>query len=395
MFLTGQVDLIVAAQRIATGLDSASLLAIPFFLLAGNLMNMTGITNKIFNLASILVGHIRGGLGHVNVVGSMIFAGMSGSAVADAAGLGAIEMKAMVDEGFDLDFSAAITAASSTIAPIIPPSISGTIYALAAGVSIGGVFLAGVLPGILMGITMMVMVYFISKKRDYPVRPRGTMRQFFKALIEALPALMAPLLMLGGILAGVFTATEAGVVGSLYALILGFVNKELKLRDLPGVLLDTLKTAGDTLFIIGVTALIGWILTLEQVPMRMSQWIATIAPTPGLFLLLLNLILLLLGCFMASSPVIVMCTPIVLPVALMMGIDPIHLGIIIVLNLMIGLITPPVGVCLYAVSAVAKMPVMRVAKAVIPFYVPLLICLLITTYWPDFVLFLPRLFGLA
>ena len=395
LLLTGQIDLIIAAQRVVTGLDSFALLAIPFFMMAGNLMNRTGITDKIFNLARVCVGHIPGGLGHVNVLASMIFAGMSGSAVADAAGLGAIEIKAMTEDGYDMEFSAAITAASSTIGPVIPPSISFIVYGLAAGVSIGGLFVAGLLPGILMGISLMIMVFIISKKKKYPVYPRATLRDFLKAFKEALPALMAPILIVGGILTGIFTATEAGVFGCLYALLLGLYNKELKIKELPQILLDTALTAGNTLFIIAITGFFGWILTMEQVPLHLAEWMTAIAPKPGLFLLLLNLVLLLLGCFMASQPVIIMCTPIILPTALMMGISPIHLGVIMVLNLMIGLITPPVGVCLYAVSDVSGLPIMKLAKAVAPFYLPLLIALLIITYFPDLVLFLPRLFGYA
>ncbi|HBG15252.1 MAG TPA: hypothetical protein DDW93_00600, partial [Firmicutes bacterium] len=248
LLLTGQIDLIIAAQRVVTGLDSFALLAIPFFMMAGNLMNRTGITDKIFNLARVCVGHIPGGLGHVNVLASMIFAGMSGSAVADAAGLGAIEIKAMTEDGYDMEFSAAITAASSTIGPVIPPSISFIVYGLAAGVSIGGLFVAGLLPGILMGISLMIMVFIISKKKKYPVYPRATLRDLLKAFKEALPALMAPILIVGGILTGIFTATEAGVFGCLYALLLGLYNKELKIKELPQILLDTALTAGNTLF---------------------------------------------------------------------------------------------------------------------------------------------------
>jgi len=392
---TGQLDLVIAAQRVSTGLDSFSLLAIPFFMLAGNLMNRTGITDKIFTLARVFVGHIPGGLGHVNVLASMIFAGMSGSAVADAGGLGAIEIKAMTDDGYDREFSAGITAASSTIGPVIPPSISFVVYGLASGVSIGALFLAGLLPGILMGLTLMIMVFIISKKNNYPIYKRASFQDFYKAFIPALPALMAPLLIVGGIVTGVFTATEAGVFGCMYALVLGLWNKELKLKDLPEILIDTLQTSGNTLFIIAVTGLIGWILTMEQIPLQLAGWMSEVAPTTGVFLLMLNVVLLLLGCFMASQPVIIMCTPIILPAALMMGVSPIHLGVVMVLNLMVGLITPPVGVCLYAVSDVSGLSIMKIAKAVLPFYFPLLIALLVITYWSEFVMFLPRLFGFA
>lgn len=391
----GQIDLIIVAQRVATGLDSFSLLAIPFFMLAGSLMNMTSITQKIFNWAKSLVGHITGGMGHVNVLASMAFAGMSGSAVADAAGLGPIEIKAMTENGYDLDFSAAVTAASATIGPVIPPSISFIVYGLAAGVSIGSLFLAGWLPGILMGISLMVMVYFMSKKRKYPTHPRATLREVLIAFKEGFWALLAPLIIVGGIAGGIFTATEAGVFSCVYAIVLGFFNKELKVKEVPKVLFDTAMSAGNTLFIIGVSGFFGWILTMERVPILLAEWMTTVAPTPGLFLLAVVILLLILGCFMASQPVIIMCTPILLPAAKMMGIHPIHFGVVMVLSIMIGLITPPVGVVLYAVCDISGLTITRLSKAVTYFYISLAITLLIVTFWPDFCLFLPRLFGFA
>jgi tripartite ATP-independent transporter DctM subunit len=393
LFITGKVDTIIAAQRSATGLDSFPLLAIPFFMLAGNLMNKTGVTARIFNLARALVGHIPGALGHVNVLASMIFAGMSGSAVADAAGLGAIEIKAMTEDGYDKDFSAAITAASATIGPIIPPSISFVVYGLVAGVSIGGMFLGGFIPGCLMGLALMITVFVISRKKGYKIHQRPPLRETFRMFIAALPALLVPVLIVGGILGGIFTPTEAGAFAVLYTLIIGMVYKEIRLVNVPHVLLETALTAGNTLFIIAITGFISWILTLEQVPILMAEWITKIAPHPTVFLLLLNLILLFLGCFLAAQPVIIMFTPIILPVAKLMGISPIHLGVVMVLNLMIGLITPPVGLCLYIVSDISELPVLRVVKALIPFMIPLICVLLLITYFPGLVLFLPKLFG--
>ncbi len=395
LVLSASIDPLIAAQRVATGIDSFSLLAIPFFMLAGNMMNRTGITNRIFTLARVMVGHIPGSLGHVNVLSSMIFAGMSGSAVADAAGLGVIEIKAMTEDGYDKDFSAAITAASSTIGPIIPPSISFVVYGLVAGVSIGGLFLAGFLPGLLMGLSLMIAVFVISVRRKYPVSKRSGIGLIARTFVQALPALMAPVLIVGGILLGIFTPTEAGAFAVLYTFIIGLLYKELRLKDLPDIVYDTALTAGNTLFIIAVTGFISWLLSMKQVPMLLAQWMTEVAPSSFLFLLLLNVILLVLGCFMASQPVIIMLTPIILPAALVMGIDPLHLGVVMVLNLMIGLITPPVGLCLYIVSDIAELPVMKVVRALVPFLIPLLVVLLLITYFPGIPLFLPRLFGFA
>jgi tripartite ATP-independent transporter DctM subunit len=393
LVISGNVDTIIAAQRVATGLDSFPLLAIPFYMLAGSLMNTTGITTRIFNLARVIVGHIPGGLGHVNVLASMIFAGMSGSAVADAAGLGVIEIKAMTEDGYDKEFSAAITAASSTIGPIIPPSISMVIYGLVAGVSIGGLFLAGFIPGFLMGIFLMLAVYIISKKRKFKVRERASLKEFIKVLKESILALVTPILIVGGILGGIFTPTEAGAFAVLYTLFIGFIYKEIKISKLYKVILDTAISSGNTLFIIAVTSFIGWILTMEQVPILIAEWIMKLSLNKNLFLLFLNLVLLILGCFMASQPIIIMLTPIILPTTKILGIDPIHLGVVMVLNLMIGLLTPPVGLVLYIVSDIANISIQKLLKSLLPFLIALLAVLFLITFIPEIVLFLPKYFG--
>lgn len=393
LFFTGKVDTIIAAQRVATGLDSFPLLAIPFFMLAGSLMNTTGITTRIFNLAKVLVGHIPGGLGHVNIIASMIFAGMSGSAVADAAGLGVIEIKAMTEDGYDKGFSAAITAASSTIGPIIPPSISMVIYGLVAGVSIGGLFLAGFIPGILMGTSLMISVYLISIKRKYKTTKRPSYNELIQVTKKSIFALLTPILIVGGILLGIFTPTEAGAFAVFYTLIIGLIYKEMKLNQIYEVILDTALSSANTLFIIAITSFIGWILTMEQIPILISEYVLKISPNKYIFLFFLNIILLILGCFMAAQPIIIMLTPIILPSAKMLSIDPIHLGVVMVLNLMIGLLTPPVGLCLYIVSDIAKISIQQLLKELIPFMIPLLIVLFLITFIPDIVLFLPRIFG--
>ena len=390
------MDPLIAAQRVATGIDSFPLLAIPFFMLAAELMNFAGITDRIFRLAKSMVGAISGGLAYVNVLASMLFAGMSGSAVADAGGLGRIEIKAMKDDGYEVDFAAALTAASSTIGPIIPPSISFVIYGLTAGVSIGGLFAAGLLPGLMMGGALMALIAFYSKKRKYGRTQRFSWRELKDALAHAFLALMTPVIIVGGILGGIFTPTEAGAFAVLYAFILGkFIYRTLHWRDIPELIFSTALSAANVLFIIAASALIGWILTAEQVPIKLAELIVEYSASPWVLLLLINLLLFALGCFMAAAPVIIMLTPILLPVTSLMGIDPMHLGVVMVLNLMIGLITPPVGLCLFVVADVAELPVMRVVKSLIPFFIPLLIVLLLITYIPSLVLFLPGLLGYA
>jgi tripartite ATP-independent transporter DctM subunit len=394
LFITGRVDPIIAAQRVVTGIDSFAFMAIPFFLLAAELMNRTGITDRIFRLANCLVGGIRGGLGHVNVLASMLFASMSGSAVADAMGLGRIEIRAMTAAGYDRAFAAAITAASTTIAPILPPSISLVIFGVAAGVSIGGLFLAGILPGILMGLMLMVVVYIYARKHHHGTDHVNQPGELRRAFLGAILPLLTPVIIVGGIWSGFFTPSEAGAFAVLYALFLGVVvYRTIRPREIAAVLYDSALSASNILFIIAVSALISWLLTMEQVPLHLAATIVDWSPAPWVFLLLLNVVLLALGCFMASAPVIIMLTPIILPVAMAMDINPIHLGVVMVLNLMIGLITPPVGLCLFAVSEVAGISPLRLLRALMPFFLPLLAALLLITLIPEISLALPRAFG--
>ncbi len=393
---TGIVDPFIAAQRVATGIDSFPLLAIPFFMLAAELMNCAGITDRMFRLAKCIVGAVPGGLAHVNVLASMLFAGMSGSAVADAAGLGRIEIKAMKEDGYDVEFAAAVTAASSTIGPIIPPSISFVIFGLTAGTSIGGLFLGGFIPGMLMGVSLMILIHIISISRGYGKGSPFKFSEFAVALKEAILPLMTPILIVGGIVGGIFTPTEAGAFAILYAFILGkFVYRKIDWEDIPEIIFSTAMSAGNVLFIIATSSLLAWILTMQQVPQHLATLVVEWAPEPWKFLMLVNLLLLILGCFMAAAPVIIMLIPVLLPVATIMGIHPIHLGVVMVLNLMVGLITPPVGLCLFVVSDIAQIPVMRVMRALIPFFIPLLAVLLLITFWADLVMFLPRYLGFA
>ena len=394
VFLVMGMDPLIAAQRVATGIDSFPLLAIPFFMLAAELMNFAGITDRIFRLAKSMVGPISGGLAHVNVLASMLFAGMSGSAVADAGGLGKIEIKAMKDDGYDVDFSAAVTAASATIGPIIPPSISFVIYGLTASVSIGGLFAGGFIPGALMGVSMMVLIGFYARSRRYGSAQPFSLKEFVAAFGDSILALMTPVIIVGGILGGIFTPTEAGAFAVLYAFILGkFVYRTLAWKDVPTLVFETALTSANILIIIAASALVGWILTAEQVPIHLAEAIVGFSSSPWVFLLLINILFLVLGCFMPSAPVIIMLSPILLPTAVVMGIDPIHFGVVMVLNLMIGLITPPVGLCLFVVADIAELPLARLIRAILPFFVPLLIVLALTTYVPQLVMYLPHVLG--
>ena len=385
------IPVITMAQKMISGIDTYALLAVPFFILAGNLMNTGGVTRRLFRFASSLVGFIPGGLGHANVLASMIFAGMSGAAIADAGGLGTIEIKAMQDEGFDTKFSAAVTAASSTIGPIIPPSIPMVIYASIANVSVGKLFLAGAVPGILMGIVLMLMIYIISRRRKYPVHARFNLKEAANSFIDGFLPLMTPAIILGGILGGIFSPTEAAIVASSYALILGMVvYREITFRDLLHVTLETVKTTSMVIYIISAAAIYGFLLGREQVPQSVAQFLFTISSNPYMIMLIIIIFLLIIGCFMETTAAIILLTPILVPPVMQLGIDPVHFGLVMVLTLMIGLITPPVGVVLYITSSIAKISFEDCTKATAPFIIPLVIVLLLSAYIPDLVMFLPN-----
>jgi len=383
----------VVAQRMYASTTSFTLLAIPFFILAGNLMNTGGMTQRIFDFAHALVGHVKGGLGQVNIVGSMIFAGMSGSALADAMGLGAIEIKAMTDAGYEKRFSAAVSAASSTIGPVIPPSIPLVIFGSMAGVSVGALFLGGIIPGLLMGGAMMVTVAIIARRRNYPSEPRSTLRNALKRLGNGLPALATPAIIMGGILTGWFTPTEASVVACAYALFLGMVvYRELKLKDLPRILLETADQTAQVMFIVAAAGLFGWVLTYLRVPDALIAGLTAFSDNKWVVLTIINLILLALGCFMEGIAIMLLTIPIFLPIILKVGIDPVHFGVVMTLNLMIGLLTPPVGMVLYAMSSVAKVSIVELTRELVPFIISIFVALVLITYVPGFVTWLPRLF---
>ena len=385
------IPAITIAQKMISGIDTFALLAVPFFILAGNLMNIGGVTRRLFRFASAIVGFIPGGLGHANVLASMIFAGMSGAAIADAGGLGTIEIKAMQDEGFDTEFSAAVTAASSTIGPIIPPSIPMVIYASIANVSVGKLFLAGAVPGIAMGIALMIMVYFIAKRRNYPVHSTFDLREIYNSFIDGLLPLLTPVIILGGILGGIFSPTEAAIIASAYALFLGMVvYKEINPKELFQVILDTVKTTSMVIFIISAAAIYGFLLGREQVPQGLAKLLFDISKNPHVIMLIIIIFLLIIGCFMETTAALVLLTPILVPPVSQLGIDPVHFGLVMVLTLMIGLITPPVGVVLYITSNIAKISFESCTKATAPFLIPLILVLLLMAFVPDLVMFLPN-----
>lgn len=382
----------IIAQRMVYGVNSFPLLAIPFFILAGKIMNSGGITDRIFLFATRLVGHMRGGLGQVNIAASLIFSGMSGSAVADAIGIGQVEIRAMREAGYPDDFSVGVTAASATIGPIIPPSIPLIVYAVMANTSATALLIAGVLPGILMGALMMVVVAIQARRLNIRTEAWEGMRALLSSFLFAIPPLITPVIIIGGMWTGVFTPTEAAAVAALYALIIAMiVYREMSFRQFFQVLRETMHETAIILIIVAAAALYAWLLVFTQIPQELVALVNDLNLGPFMFLLLINVFLLVIGLFMETNAAITIFTPMLLPPALALGIDPVHFGIIMVLNLMIGLLTPPVGMVLFAVAKVADVPINKAIVALGPFYIPLFISLLLVTYIPEISLFLPDL----
>jgi tripartite ATP-independent transporter DctM subunit len=374
------------------GVDSFPLLAIPFFILAGNLMNTAGITSRIFDFAKAAVGWMRGGLGHVNIGASVIFAGMSGAAVADAGGLGTIEIKAMRDAGYDLDFSVGVTAASSTIGPIIPPSLPMVIYGVVASASIGQLFAAGFIPGLLMALALMAMVAWYARRRNYPRDAAFSIAGLGAAFGRAFLSLMTPVIIIGGILTGAFTPTEAAIAAVAYAMILGlFVYRTLTWRRMLRVSMDTIETTAVILLIVAAASIFAWILTSNRVTEQFAAVVLGLTDSRVLILLMITVLLLIVGCFMETIAAITILVPVLLPVVTKIGIDPVHFGVIMVLNLMIGLLTPPVGMVLYVLARVARIPFERCVAATAPFLIPLVLVLLLVTFVPQVTMWLPTL----
>ena len=426
----------VVIHRMVSGIDSFPLLAVPFFILAGNLMNNAGITNRIYNYALGLVGWMKGGLGHVNVVGSVVFAGMSGTAIADAAGLGTIEIKAMTDHGYSKEFAVGVTAASATLGPIIPPSLPFVIYGMMANVSVGALFLAGILPGVLMAILMMLTVAFYAHKNGWGADVKFEWPRVIKALVEtavviawplllwvlitkfdfpprttvfaglialfvgdkffawqAVLPIMTPVLLIGGMTTGIFTPTEGAIAACVWAMVLGFFwYKTLSFKMFVKVSLDTVETTATVLFIVAAASIFGWMLTATGITAAIGQWVLGFTQNPMVFLLIANLLMLFVGCFLEPTAAITILVPILVPICQKLGIDLVHFGLVMVLNLMIGLLHPPMGMVLFVLARVAKLSVERTTMAILPWLVPLIGSLVVITYFPALVLWLPKMF---
>jgi len=396
MFLlwTG-IPLSVAGQAMIGGVSNSTLLAVPLFILAGELMNTGGITQRLFAFSSAVMGHVRGGLGHVNVIASIIFAGISGSSSADAAGLGRVEIEAMRKAGYRKEFAAAITAASSTIGPIIPPSIHLVLYGAIAEVGVDYLFLAGVIPGLVMGICLMAGIYIqvVTGREACPTHPWVGAKRLIGSFWEAILPITAPLVIVGGILSGYFTPTEAGVVAVFYVVLVGLLIGELQLDGMIGALSRTVRSSAVVLLILATAQAFAWGLTIERVPEAIATGLLGVSESQVIALAIILVLLIVIGLFESASANLVIITPILMPVAMTLGIDPVHLGIIIVLALTIGVITPPVGMSLFIVAEITKLPVNRIAVATLPYTLALIVALIITAYAPDMVLWLPRLFG--
>ena len=387
-----RVNIPMLSQRMQYGVNNFLLLAIPLFILAAKLMNTAGITVRLFNFARLLVGYFPGGLGHANAVASLIFSGMSGAAVADAAGLGQVELKAMKDEGYDPDFSVAITAASSTIGPIFPPSIPMVIFGLAAEVSVGRLFLGGVVPGLIMTVALMIMVAIYAHRKKYPRIPFPGFRELLTGFSHAFLPILTAVILLGGIWSGQFTPTEAAAVAVAYAFVLGVViYREIGLRDLEQIFVDTAKETAAIGIIICAANFFGWLLLRTGLTIKVTAGISRLTTDPLALLIVINLFLLVIGCFMETVVAILIITPMLMPVITKVGIDPLHFGLVMVLNLMIGLLTPPFGIVLFVMAGVSGLSFERVVRATLPFIVPLLVVLALITFFPPLVTWLPNL----
>ena len=393
----GDIPLTLVPQRMFNSLDSFPLLAIPLFVFVGEAMNTGGITTRIFNFAREYVKHITGSLGHVNVISNIIVAGMSGSAVADASAIGVVEIKAMEEDGFDRDWSAALTAASSTIGPIIPPSIPFVIYAIITETSIGRLFLGGVVPGLMMGISLMVLVYIMAKKRGYKVEPKATWGERLTATRKAIPSLMTPVIMFSGIVFGIVTPTEGAGIAAAYAIFLGFVvHREMTLPELYHILLRTVHCTAVIMLIICSSSAITWVVQTSGLPNQVADWLLSISSSKVLLLVFINVVLLIMGCLLESNSIIMIMVPVLMPLIHALGVDPVHFGVFFILNVMIGLITPPVGMCLYVICNIANVSFERMSRAIVPMIIPLVIVLFLITFIPDLVLWLPNhVMGLA
>lgn len=387
------INAAVVPQRMFTMLDSFSLLAIPFFVLAGNLMDRGGISKKLIRFAACIVGHIRGGLGMVTILSCMLFGAISGSGSAASAAIGSITIPSMKEEGYGKEFAGAITAVSGPLGIIIPPSVVMVIYATTANVSVGDMFLAGYIPGMLLGIGMMAVVYFIAVKQKYPAGKRASGKDFLVALKDAIWAILMIVIIMGGIFGGFFTATEAACVAVVYALIVGkFIYRELEFSDLPGILTGSAKTSAGIMFCVATTNILAWLMTNQQVPMKVAAALGSAVNGKILMLIMINLIFLVLGTFLDSTPAIILAVPILLPLVQQFGVDPIHFGIITTVNLAIGMSTPPVGITLFVSSSIAGTSLTKMIRPMIPIWLVMISILMAITYIPAISMFLPSVF---
>ncbi len=392
-FIAGIPDFVIL-HRMAGGIDSFPLLAVPFFILAGNLMNSAGITNRIYDFAVALAGWMKGGLAHVNIIGSVIFAGMSGTAIADAAGLGTIEIKAMKDHGYKTEFAVGVTAASATLGPIIPPSLPFVIYGMMANVSIGALFLGGIIPGVVMTASMMLYVWYCARRygmgRDQAFRWSVLGATF----IAAVPALMTPAIIIGGMTFGWFTPTEAAIAASAWALFLGiFLYRSMSPKQFYKVTMDTIETTAGVLLIVAAASLFGWVLTTTRLAEQAADALLSVTDNRYVILLLINLLLLVIGCFLEPIASISILVPVLMPILVKVGIDPVHFGVVMTLNLMIGLLHPPLGMVLFVLSRIAKLSIERTTMAILPWLIPLMASLVAITFIPELTLWLPRTLG--
>jgi tripartite ATP-independent transporter DctM subunit len=388
--------LIVMPQRMTNGIDSFVLMAVPFFVLVGELMNTGGITNRIFKFANDLVGHFKCGLGYVNVLASMVFSGMSGSAVADASGLGAVEMRAMEEAGYDRSFSAAVTAASSTIGPLVPPSIPFVIYGSVTGVSIGRLLLAGAVPGVMLGGLFLLLLFGLSRFRAFPhdAEARFRLRAVVRDFWDAFPALMTPVILVGGIVAGLFTPTEASAIASFYALVLGrYIYRELTWKEAARAFVRAAMTSSQIMFIIAAAAFFGLVLAKAQIPQAVFGSFMSLYEQTNIYVVLvvINLALIAAGCVIDTNPILIIIVPILAPIAVQLGIDPVHFGVIVVYNIMIALLTPPVGMVTFTICRVANCRIDTYTVALLPFLGVMIVGLLLITFYPPISVFLPNL----
>lgn len=386
------IPLSIIPERMFSGIDSFVILCVPGFILAGNLMNVGGITDRIIHFCMALVGHIRGGLGVANVGASMVFAGISGTAISDTVSIGSVMIPAMVKRGYDSEFSAAVTASSSTIGPIIPPSLPMVIAGTVTGLSVSRLFVAGIIPGLLLGFGLGIVSYFISVKRQHPKEERLPLREVIRSFFGAFWAILMTVIIIGGIIGGFFTPTEAAMVAVFYAIIIGFfVYRELKLHMLPKIFYDSAVTTASLMVLVGFANVFAWILTSEEIPVMITTAMLDLSSNPAVYILLVNLLLVFVGMFMETIAALMILMPILLKPAISLGIDPIQFSIMCVLNLVIGLTTPPVGVCLFVASSIARISIGRLAVALLPFIAVSLVVLILVSYVPQVTLWLPSL----